>query len=439
MSKLNTARSPFSLPGRFGLPLVGEAHEAFIYKQQFYLDRYSKYKSYFQTKILDTHTAILFGYDACTRVLNDREDTFLSRKGWALLEPFLGYGILLQDGIEHVIAKKLIGSAFADMPHAKIFELVFESSTYCLNAWKGKERVLLFRDLRKFTFNVIARLVFGSKQNLDDIKYLESLFSILVDGQLDIFRIDIQQTAYGKALDARRKLLKYVSDKIRVYKDNRDCYDGILINLILRNDDLGNNQLNSEELAIQTLQVLFAGYETTAMMTFWCIYSISKHHLCQRKLSYEIKAHFDPDNPSPSQLNQLIYLDKVILETERLFPPVYAIPRGLSKDFLIDEFLIPKSWNVIVSPLITHRLPHIFLAPNEFRPSRFEDVNLSKQLFGFGLGVHRCLGKELAKLEIKMLLSLLMSKYQFDTEPDIPFEQSIRNSDSYLKKVFIKF
>jgi cytochrome P450 len=66
-----------------------------------------------------------------------------------------------------------------------------------------------------------------------------------------------------------------------------------------------------------------------------------------------------------------------------------------------------------LSPLITHRLPELFANPELFDPMRFappreEHKRSSFGLIAFGAGIHKCLGYELANLEIKIILLLLL-------------------------------
>ena len=244
-----------------------------------------------------------------------------------------------------------------------------------------------------------------------------------MDGQLDIFRIKVSQTAYGRALEAKTNIANYVAQKINQsrLKINNNC----ILNYVLQHNSTEyiSRELSEQELIIQIVQILFAGYESTASFIFWTIFSIYKHPNILDSLKQE-------DNDTSTILNYCLF------ETERLFPPVYAIPRGLSQDFYFNGYHIPKTWNIFLSPLITHRMEETFTNPNSFHPQRFEESSLRKKLFGFGAGQHQCLGKEIAKLEARLFISLLL-KHQFTIKPDTPFNAAIQNSDTLLKRLFI--
>ncbi len=113
----------------------------------------------------------------------------------------------------------------------------------------------------------------------------------------------------------------------------------------------------------------------------------------------------------------------VLKEIERLYPPIYGIPRGVKSDFEYEGYLIPAGWHVVVSPMLTHRLPEIYTEPDQFEPARFappceEHKKHPFALIGFGGGSHKCLGYELAQMEIKVILSTLLRQFNWSITPD---------------------
>jgi cytochrome P450 len=79
-------------------------------------------------------------------------------------------------------------------------------------------------------------------------------------------------------------------------------------------------------------------------------------------------------------------------------------------------------WGVIVAQGLTHRLPSLYAHPETFDPARFlapreEDKQHPFALVGFGGGAHRCIGMEFAKMEMKIFLATLLSKYDWTVQP----------------------
>jgi retinoid hydroxylase len=96
--------------------------------------------------------------------------------------------------------------------------------------------------------------------------------------------------------------------------------------------------------------------------------------------------------------------------------------RGVVEEIEFDGYLIPAGWNVIIMPLLTHRLPEIYAEPDRFDPDRFappreEDIKYPYSLIGFGGGVHSCIGVEFAKMEMKLILAALLDRFDWTTVP----------------------
>jgi retinoid hydroxylase len=77
---------------------------------------------------------------------------------------------------------------------------------------------------------------------------------------------------------------------------------------------------------------------------------------------------------------------------------------------------------VFVFPSLTHHLPEIYRDPDLFDPDRFappreEDKKQPFSLIGFGGGVHSCMGTEFANMEMKIILSTLLQKYNWTVTP----------------------
>jgi retinoid hydroxylase len=125
---------------------------------------------------------------------------------------------------------------------------------------------------------------------------------------------------------------------------------------------------------------------------------------------------------SISHLRQLPNLTNTIKEGERMYPPAFIISRMATADIEYGDYLIPAGWYVCIFPSMTHRLPEIYQNPDTFDPDRFaspreEDKKQPYSLIGFGGGVHSCIGVELAQMEMKIILSTLLQKYDWTVTP----------------------
>jgi cytochrome P450 len=131
--------------------------------------------------------------------------------------------------------------------------------------------------------------------------------------------------------------------------------------------------------------------------------------------------------PTHGQLDQLTYLAQIIKETLRLFPTVSMLPlRRCTRDVILnDGNLIPQGTAISVDLLGAHRNPSIWERPDEFLPERWDcDPSLlpcpipgtssgGYHWMAFGGGQRMCLGQQFSIIEQKILLSLLLIRYEW--------------------------
>ncbi|CAN6858984.1 unnamed protein product [Brassica oleracea] len=120
---------------------------------------------------------------------------------------------------------------------------------------------------------------------------------------------------------------------------------------------------------------------------------------------------------------QYVTVTMVIQETMRLYPPTPIVGREAFTDIRLGNLVVPKGvciWNLIPA---LHRDPEIWGEDaNEFKPERFSEgiskaCKYPKSYMPFGFGPRICLGKNLAMMEAKVLVSLIVSKFSFTLSP----------------------
>jgi cytochrome P450 family 3 subfamily A len=113
------------------------------------------------------------------------------------------------------------------------------------------------------------------------------------------------------------------------------------------------------------------------------------------------------------------YMDMVIDETLRLFPPATRTDRVANADFEYQGIQMKKGQVVGIPIYALHHDPDIYSSPEEFQPERFSDENKKKRdneaYMPFGAGPRNCVGMRFALMEIKLMLSTVLTKYRFET------------------------
>uniref|UniRef100_UPI00398E8197 cytochrome P450 3A30-like n=1 Tax=Pristiophorus japonicus TaxID=55135 RepID=UPI00398E8197 len=203
--------------------------------------------------------------------------------------------------------------------------------------------------------------------------------------------------------------------------------------------------LTDTEILAQAMIFIFAGFDTTSNTLSYVAYNLATHPDVQKKLQQEIDEAF-PNKAPPTYeaVMQLEYLEMVISETLRLYPPAPRIDRVCKKDVQLNGVTIPKGTVVMVPAYVLHHDPAYWPEPEEFRPERFnkeerESRNSSIYL-PFGMGPRNCIGMRFAQLVMRMALASLLQHLTFVPckETPIPLELNLKGPMHPKKPIILK-
>lgn len=166
----------------------------------------------------------------------------------------------------------------------------------------------------------------------------------------------------------------------------------------------------------EVMTMFGAGHETSANALDWIIYELAIHPEIKKKIIEESQI-FD-DVPSFEQLMQMPFTKQVISEGLRLYPPAWATVRENFEDDSINGIQIEPGQTVFLSIFELHRNPNYWKNPEEFNPENFSPENIAKhhkyQYLPFGAGARLCIGQQFALMEMQMILSSLLKKFDFE-------------------------
>ncbi|NXY41272.1 CP3AO protein, partial [Ceuthmochares aereus] len=186
-----------------------------------------------------------------------------------------------------------------------------------------------------------------------------------------------------------------------------------------------DKSLSDEEILAQALIFVFAGYETTSSTLSFLSYNLATHPDVQQKLQDEIDAALpNKATPTYNAIMQMEYLDMVVNESLRLFPPAGRLERVCKKTVELNGVTIPKGIFIIIPTYVLHRDPEYWPEPEEFRPERFSKESRESidpyTFLPFGAGPRNCIGMRFALLIVKMAVVVLLQNFSFRTCKDTP-------------------
>lgn len=187
---------------------------------------------------------------------------------------------------------------------------------------------------------------------------------------------------------------------------------------------------SDEDLVNQLMTFLAAGHETTASAMSWAVYLLCRHPDVQARLRQEIRAELSSalengGQVSSTEIDRLPYLNAVLQETMRVFPPVPLTLREAAHDTTINSHFIPAGTTLVICPWAVNTSTHLW-GPDarEFNPERWMQPGTANTggaesnyaTTTFLHGPRSCIGKDFAKAEFACLVAAFVGKFEFEFE-----------------------
>ncbi|XP_076238266.1 cytochrome P450 4g15 [Calliopsis andreniformis] len=194
--------------------------------------------------------------------------------------------------------------------------------------------------------------------------------------------------------------------------------------------------LSEQEVKDQVSTIMFEGHDTTASGSSFFLSMMGCHPDIQEKVIQELDEIFgDSDRPATFQDTlQMKYLERCLLETLRMYPPVPIIARDIKTDLKLasGDYVVPAGCTVVVATFKLHRQPHIYPNPDVFNPDNFLPENTANRHYyafvPFSAGPRSCVGRKYAMLKLKIVLSTILRNFRVKSEikePDFRLQADI--------------
>lgn len=205
--------------------------------------------------------------------------------------------------------------------------------------------------------------------------------------------------------------------------------------------------LTNTEIIAQAIIFLIAGFETTAINLGFIAYNLALHPEYQDKLCSEIDDVLEKHNDvvDYDSISEMKYMEAVINETLRMYPPAQHVERVVTQNIDYADFSLKKGQVIMVPVYALHHDPEYYPEPERFRPERFFDELEKKSrdnlvFMPFGAGPRVCLGNRFALIEIKILLATVLSKFRFERCSKTPEKVTLDSStfSRALSPIYVK-
>jgi len=329
------------------------------------------------------------------------------------LRPILGNGLVTSDGEIWKRQRKLMQPAF----HRKTIATYAQHITDHANRidWSDGQTSDIDHEMMALTLKIVCKTLFDHDVH-DETDEVAAAMEALRMGVQPEFLPGWVPTPRRRRLKAAKVGLDALIDKL-VETRKREGLRGDLLSLLL--DVEGG--MSHQQLRDELVTLFLAGHETTSHALTWTWHLLSKHPEVESQLHEELDRVLGGRTPTVADLAELKWTDRVINESMRVFPPVYAVARVASQPVDIAGWHLEEGAQVVCWIYHCHHNANVFEEPEVFRPERFDNPAFPKHAYlPFGSGARMCIGAGFAALELRLLLASLAQRYRLERVDDRP-------------------
>ncbi|XP_059892543.1 cytochrome P450 26A1 [Gadus macrocephalus] len=413
-------------PGSMGLPFLGETLQLLLQRRKFLRMKRQKYGYIYRTHLFGSPTVRVTGADNVRQILLG-EHRLVAAQWPASVRTILGSDTLSNvHGAQHKSKKKAIMRAFSRDALEQYVPVIQEEVRAAVRDWLQRDPcVLVYPEMKRLMFRIAMRILLGfdPEQIRTDEQQLVEAFEEMIKNLFSL-PIDVPFSGLYRGLKARNfihsKIEENIRKKLEEDSEGLGCKHRDALQQLIDSSKNNAEPFSMQAIKESATELLFGGHETTAstatsLVMFLGLHTEVVERLRQELVGLQEERGVDLQNLTMEALDQLQYTGCVIKETLRINPPVPGGFRVALKTFELNGYQIPKGWNVIYSICDTHDVAEI---PNkeDFQPERFMATPSGEagssssssssrfQYIPFGGGSRMCVGKEFAKVLLKIFL-----------------------------------
>ncbi len=340
-------------------------------------------------------------------ILVTQQHAFVKSEGTRAMRELLGEGLVTSEEPLHRRMRRIVQPAF----HRERVAGYAETMREYARQWRAPQGAFdMHAEMMELTLRIASRTLFGVDAGAQADRVGAALHEVVtvfpdVLGPFGAIKRRLPVAPTRRFRKARRILDAIVLELIAVRrKSGEDRGDALSMLLASRDEETGEG-LSDAQVRDEVMTLFVAGHETTANALTWTWYLLARNPNVRERLAGELST--DAQTP---------YLDAVLNESLRLYPPAWILGRDALRETHTQGWRIRKGATVLMSQLVLHRSPLFFDEPDRFMPERWlRDLRLPAfAYFPFGGGARKCLGDQFAWAEARIELADLVQRYRFE-------------------------
>ncbi|XP_032757863.1 cytochrome P450 2J3-like [Rattus rattus] len=451
---LKTRRPKNYPPGPWRLPFVGNLFQLDVKQPHVVIQKFVK--KYGNLTSLDFGTiplVVITGLPLIKEAFTNMEQNFLNRPVTPIRKRvFNNNGLIMSNGQTWKEQRRFTMTTLKNFGLGKrsLEQRIQEEADYLVEAI-GEEKGQPFDPHLKINSavsNIICSITFGERFEYEDSQ-LQELLRLLDEASClessmmcqlyNVFPTIIKYLpgSHQTVLRNWEKLKWFISCMMDSHQKHwnpgepRDFIDAFLTEMA-KYQDKTTTSFNKENLIYSTLDLFFAGSETTSNTLRWALLYITTNPEVQEKVHSEIDRVIGRRRqPSTGDRDAMPYTNAVIHEVLRMGNIIpLNVPREVTADSTLAGFHLPKGTTILTNLTGLHRDPKEWATPDTFNPEHFlENGQFKKRdsFLPFSLGKRACPGEQLARTELFIFFTALMQNFAFKPPVNETLSLKFRN------------
>ena len=362
-------------------------------------------------------------------ILVTHNKSFMKGRGLQRAKRILGEGLLTSEGAMHLRQRRLIQPAFHRDRIAVYGATMVAYADRMRSGWSDGATLDIAREMNRLTLSIVGKTLFDADVESHAIAVGEALTGVMDTFWMMMlpFADVIERLPVPKLRRARMARVRLDAIIYRMIADRRASgrdHGDLLSMLLAAQDEDDGGVMTDQQVRDEAMTIFLAGHETTANALTWLWYLLSGAPDVEAHVHAEIDRVLQGRLPSLADVPSLPYIERVVTESMRLYPPAWIIGRRALTDYAVGGYIVPARSIIIVSPYVLQRDARYYAEPERFAPGRWTPefrAGLPKfAYFPFGGGPRQCIGESFAWMELVLLVATIAQQWRLRLVPGHP-------------------
>jgi cytochrome P450 len=362
-------------------------------------------------------------------ILVTHNRNFTKSRGLERSKRLLGQGLLTSEGAMHLRQRRLMQPAFHRDRIAGYGDFMVGYADRLRRTWQDGAALDIAREMNRLTLSIVGRTLFDVDVESQAAAVGEALTAVMESFWMMMLplaevleRLPVPRLRRARMARARLDAIIYrmIADRRASGGDRGD----LLSMLLAAQDEDDGGVMTDQQVRDEAMTIFLAGHETTANALMWTWYLLAGAPEVEAGLHAEVDRVLQGRLPSMGDLGSLHYVERIVTEAMRLYPPAWIIGRRAIDAYPLGDYVAPPRSILVMSPYIMQRDPRFYADPERFDPDRwtpqFRAALPKFAYFPFGGGPRQCIGESFAWMELVLVVATISQQWRLRLVPGHP-------------------